>query len=296
MPKAVAAAELPEPVEESVSNGVSCRYKGKAADNPNSFERQHYALLEFCRKVKRVVTVTEALAYIKANKLFTGQWKQNAARRRARVRWILKRIAQTFDPAKCSGVRHDVQVGKFDNWARSFIGTIRGRDYRSLDEYGNGVVRESKYRVDWRFVSMFLSVVEFCLKTSPNNDGSLPQVRAGDIWTRCYEGGQTQVPFCEKRWAICRDWVERQGIITVVDRDWHRGKAMRWAVGERFARLPEWWRREKKPSLLEAVPLEEFVGNRNRERPQALNSYPPSGGWKAVADADKSPLLVRPPP
>jgi hypothetical protein len=246
--------------------------------------------------MKRVVTEREALGFIKANGLFTGSWKENIARRRARVRWILKRIAKTFDANKCSGVRHEVQIGKFDNWARSFIGTIGGRDRRSLDEYGNIVVKESPYRVDWRFVSTFLSVVEFCLQKSPNEDGSLPQVRAEDIWARCYGGGQATVPFCEKRWAICRDWLERQGIIRIVDRNWHRGKAMRWAVEERFAGLSEWWRREKKPSLLEAVPLEEFLGNRNREANPSLNTYPLLGGSRAVADADKRPVLIRPPP
>jgi hypothetical protein len=147
------------------------------------------------------------------------------------VRWILKRIAKSFDPTKCSGVRHEVRVGKYDQWTKSLIGTIKGRDRRSVDEYGDVVVRPSRYRVDWRFVSTFLSVVEFCLQKSPNEDGSLPQVRAEDIWARCYEGGQANVPFCEKRWAICRDWLERQGIIKIVDRNWQRGKAMRWTVG-----------------------------------------------------------------
>ena len=56
---------------------VSTPYSGKAADNPNSFERQHAALLEFCRRMKRVVSEAEALAYIKANKLYTGSWEQN---------------------------------------------------------------------------------------------------------------------------------------------------------------------------------------------------------------------------
>ena len=74
--------------------------------------------------------------------------------------------------------------GKFDKWAKTFVGTVRGRDRRSLDEYGNEVVRESRYQVDWRFASTFLSVVEFCLETSPNEDGSLPQVRAEDIWSK----------------------------------------------------------------------------------------------------------------
>ena len=80
------------------------------------------------------------------------------------------------------------------------------------------------------------------------------------------------MPFCEKKWAICRDWLEQQGVITIVDRDWQRGKAMRWAVGESFHRLPKWWRGRRTPSLLEAVPLEEFLGNRN-EGATTLTQY-----------------------
>ena len=295
-PKAVHVREVPIPPEEVATGGTSARYTGDVADNPNSFERQHNALLEFCRRMKRVVTEQEALTYIKANSLYTGRWGKNLARRRARVRWILKRIAETFDPAKCKGIRYEVQVGKFDNWAKSFVGAVRGRDHRSLDEYGNSVVRESRYRVDWRFASTFLSVVEFCLETSPNEDGSLPQVRAEDIWSRCYEGGQAMVPFCEKKWAICRDWLESQGIIKIVDRNWQRGKAMRWAVGERFARLPQWWRREKSPSLLDAVPLEEFLANRYRRHTPSLNTYPPSGGWNLDAAVEDGPIPIRAPP
>ena len=61
--------------------GTCLPYTGDEADNPNSFERQHSALLEFCRRMKRVVSEQEALDYIKANSLFTGRWGDNIARR-----------------------------------------------------------------------------------------------------------------------------------------------------------------------------------------------------------------------
>ena len=208
--KPVEVVESPKPPQDAPTTNISCRYTGDEADNPNSFERQHSALLELCRRMKRVFSEQEALDHIRANSLFTGRWGENIARRKARVRWILRRIAETFDPAKCSGVRHEIEVGKFDNWAKTFVGTVRGRDRYDLDDYGNEVIRESRYQVDWRFASTFLSVVEFCLVKSPNEDGSLPQVRAEDIWARCFEGGQSEVPFCEKKWAICRDWLERR--------------------------------------------------------------------------------------
>lgn len=290
--------DLADAVEEDIltSGKVLEKYSGKAADNPNSLERQHYAFLELCRKVRRIATEQEALAYIQANGLYTGQWKDNLARRRARVRWILERIAETFDPAKCSGIRHEIPVGKYDQWAKTFVGTVRGQDRRNLDEFGNLIVRKSKYLVDWQFASTFLSVVEYCLVTSPNEDGSLPQVRAEEIWSRCYEGSQTTVPFCERKWAVCRDWLESRGIIKVVDRDWQRGKAMRWQVGKDFNGLPEWWRRRKEPSLLEAVPLGEFLLDNNRENPQALNTYPVLAGRDLAVASRCESVPTRSPP
>jgi hypothetical protein len=279
---------------KKIGNKHAWRHNGKGANNPNSFERQHEALLVFCRRMKRVVSVEEALRYIKENKLYTGHWQDNRARRRSRVKWILKRIAVTFDVSKCQGVRHDVPIGKYDNWARHHVGTIKGHDRRDVDEYGNVVVRRNTYQVDWRFVSTFLSVVEFCLVTSPNDDGSLPQVRAEDLWNRCYDGGLVKLPFNDKKWAICRDWLERQGVIKVVDRDWRRGKAMRWQVGEGFDKLPVWWRRKRQASLLEGVSLEELL-ERGRHA-QALNSYTPQGVLETAAQSQSGNLLVRPPP
>jgi hypothetical protein len=282
--------EAPEP-EADKSKRVP-KYTGD--DNPNSFDRQHDALLIFCRQMKQVVTQAEALHYIKANRLYSGSWEQNLARRRARVGWILKRIAKTFDASRCRGVRHDVQVGKFDQWARHHVGVIKGNDRRTMDEFGNVIVRKNRYKVGWQFVSAFLSIVEYCLVTCPNKDGSLPGDRAEENWTRCYEGGLIEMPFCDRKWAICRDWLEKQGVIKVVDRKWHRKKAMRWKVGHDFHRLPQWWRRRKKPSLLEAVPLEEFL--RGRRTTTRLNTYSLHEVKKLVDLATFSPLLIRPPP
>ena len=285
----------PEPDSPEEKNTRTHRYSGAEADNPNSFERQHAALLPFCRKIGRVVSEKEAMDYIKANRLYTDSWQDTLARRKGRVRWILRQIAKTFDPSKCQGVRHEVPIGKYDQWAKHHVGQIKGKSRRDLDDFGNLIIQENRYRVNWSFTSAFLSVVEFCLITSPNEDGSLPQVRAEDIWNRCYAGGQIGMPFDEKKWAICRDWLERKGIIKVVDRNWQRGKAMRWAVSDDFHSLPDWWRREKRVSPLEAVSLEAFLKDK-REHTHSLNSYPLQGGWETDENGLSPALLVRPPP
>ena len=289
----------------------SWRHRGKGADNPNSFERQHEALLECCRRARRVVSEQEALNYIEKNRLYTGDWKHNLGHRRARVRWILKHIAKTFDPAKCRGVEHgaqggaqaperpsinEVRIGKYHQWAKNHVGTIEGRDRQDVNEYGEVVVSRSRISVDWQFVSVFLSVVDFCLNSSPNEDGSLPHVRAEEIWSRCYDNGQTTVRFSDKKWTICRDWLERQGIIKIVDRNWSRGKAMRWAVLEQFHHLPGWWRRRKEPSLFEAVSLEEFLGKMRLTGPKVLKSCSHTWGDNRENDGDFKDVFVRPPP
>jgi hypothetical protein len=273
LPDKVVAVEEPvkeeeEALPEAEDSKRVPKYTGEAADNPNSFERQHDALLLFWRQSKRVVSLNEALAYIRGNRLYTGAWENNRGCRRSRLKWILNRISKTFDASKCHGIRCDVQVGKFDQWARTHVGTIKGSDHRSMDEYGEVSVRENRYGVDWQFASAFLSVVEYCLVTSSNEDGSLPHVRAKNIWDRCYEGGLIKTPFCDRKWKLCRDWLERKGVLEVTDRHWHRGKAMRWEVKAEFHRLHDWWRREETPSLLEAVPLEEFL-EKGMEQQQA---------------------------
>jgi len=74
-------------------------------DEPDSFVRQREALLEFCRRNKRVVSVEEGLSFIRENDLFTGSWGHNQGKRRVRVGQILAFVAKTFDPSLCVGER-----------------------------------------------------------------------------------------------------------------------------------------------------------------------------------------------
>ena len=229
------------------------------------------------------------------------QWGM-AAKPRATAKpgeWILQHVAETFDPAKCCGPRYRISFGKYDKWAHAHaFGGIRGRDRRFVDEYGNVVVKKSRRMVGWQFVSAFLSVIEFCLISDPNEDGSLPQDRAEDLWDGCFKAGLIKVPFCEKKWSICRDWLEEQGVIKIVDRRYWRGRAMRWAVSTDLDRmLAEWWRKKRKPSLIAAVSLQEFLSERrNCSNKALLNSYPTQGGLKSDESGDLVASRVRPPP
>ena len=62
-------------------------------------------------------------------------------------------------------------------------------------------------------------------------------------------------------------------------------------------RLAEWWKKEKKPGLLEPVSLKEFLGERRNSKDNSLlNSYPTLGVWNCPSVVDFVSNLVRPPP
>lgn len=70
-------------------------------DDPDSFRRQFRGLLEYCRQLRRVVSVEEGLDMIQARRLYTGEWTDRLGKRTKRVIYILRYIARTFDSAKC---------------------------------------------------------------------------------------------------------------------------------------------------------------------------------------------------
>jgi hypothetical protein len=265
-----ACNNLPDRVEEEpiISNLVAETAPIKTIivvdDEKDSFKRQREALLLFCRRNRRVVTVDEALTFIHQNKLFSGRWEDNYSRRRSRVESILHYISQTFNPAQCQGVHYDIKVGKYDAWAKRHCPNgWRPPSRHRVDEYG--IVTEIKDRTvaDWHFVSIFLSVVEYCLICNKNTDNSLPHVRAEELWNLLEERGIINVSFCPRKWKIVRDELERRQLITV-NHVWHRDQAMCWEVGLYFPGL-ESWKGIKVRGLLEAGSLEELLGRGGEE-------------------------------
>lgn len=254
-----------QPEEAPVASNVP-RAKGDYRDETNSYKRQQDALLELCRRLRRVATVEEGLEFIRTNRLFSGEWSENESGRRSRVKGLLKRIALTFDANKCSSSDdpldiNRIKVGKYDQWARHFVGKVTGIN-RQVDEYGNVVERRGA-SVDWKWVSVFLSVVEYCCVSCRNEDGSLPQDWAEGIWLALFDAGRISVKWDDRKWKTARDWLERRGVIRIVDRNWWfghgNGKAMKWAVGEGFARLHVWWKSVREKAGNAAVALNEFL-------------------------------------
>jgi len=191
----------------------------------NSWIRQRDALLIACRKAKRVLAVEEALDFIHQHKLYTGDWSENEQRRFCRVQDILKIIAQTFDPKKCSaGKSFDIDVSKFRKFTRSFfpsaIQTVKHRGYvRDTGEmqcYCRYVTATNDDIACWMAIS------EFCRKTSEHGDGGVPEERAEKIWRLLHETGKVVHNWSVERWRLIRDFLHQRGVVTcnyVADRD-----------------------------------------------------------------------------
>lgn len=229
------------------------------ANEPDSFVRQRQALLKMARLLKRVPTVDEALKFIQDNGLFTGAWENSA--RRIRVRGILKFIARTFDPKKCTKVGRTnlaVNVGKYDAWAKAKFPTGIGGGRRKIvtDTFEIKEVHRSGH-IDWRFISVFTSVCEYCLLIDKRPDDSLPHERAKAIWNWLQKNGLVTVPFDNRKWAVCRDTFDKLNIIKVTDRNYGQGCAMKWSVGQYFPMLGL-WKTKKEPSLLGPVSWDNF--------------------------------------
>ena len=218
------------------------------ASEPDSFKRQKEALFRYARYLKRVPTIEEGLKLFHDHRLFTGDWEQHQEKRKARTRDILKWIANTFDAGKCAN--GSVNVGQYDEWARKkFPRGINGRTRSWLSEEGIEVEGRTVH-VSPDFIAVFIAICEFALITDKNQDGSLPHNRAKEIWEALYAKGLISVRFCARKWAVCREEMVWHGIVVITDRDYHSGKAMRWALGPYFPFLGL-WKKSKVPSLQE---------------------------------------------
>ncbi len=257
---------------------------------PDSFKRQREALFRLARSLKRVPTLDESLRLFQDERLFTGIWSENEGRRKARTSSTLAFIAETFDAGKCAN--GTVNIGKYDAWAKAnFPSGLRGRNRRGMTENGQVIEIENSVRVRPEFIAVFLSVCEFALLIDKNQDGTLPHKRAEEIWTALYVKGVIAVPFCARKWAICREEMVRYGIVQVTDRNYGPNKAMEWDLGRYFPFLGL-WKTPKQPGLLGPGKIKNRRENTNKRhntllQQQSLDllvigpmglSRPPPGG------------------
>lgn len=227
-------------------------------DEPDSLVRQRDALLVFCRANKRVVSIIEALAFIRQQRLYTGDWNEGLGRRTIRVGQILDFIGHTFDVNKCRSSRPVVTVNlkRFVRWARICDGWRAERT--TVDEYGRIMRKRDRTVVGPDFLAVFMAVVEYVLITDRNEDDTVPQERAKAIWDDLYRTGQTNVKYCPRKWAICRNRLESMGVIRIDHTHFH-GQAMKWWPTDLFPCQPKEWKAEKVRGMLDPVELGEFL-------------------------------------
>jgi hypothetical protein len=277
--------------EEAEAKKLPPKLNVKLADlapEPDSFVRQKEALYRLARYLKRVPSQQEALRYLRDERLYSGPWGEHLARRKARVRSILRFIGLTFDAAKCA--KGSVNVRKYDEWAeKKFPRGLVARGRRGMDEYGDTVESQGLH-VGPRFIAAFVAVCEFALVIDKNRDGSLPHHRAQELWEALHAKGLIPVAFCARKWAACRDQLERHGIVKVTDRGYGPGKAMRWEVGPYFPFLGL-WKGQKQRSVVGRGSL---PGGRREVREEGHNTWlyqqPPSTGPESRL------MPARPPP
>jgi hypothetical protein len=213
-------------------------------NEPDSFKRQKEALFRLARHLKRLPTLNEGLNFIRENNLFSGPWDDNLERRKARVKSILKFISRTFDAGKCAN--GSVNIGKYDIWAaKHFPHGFSGRTRRYLTEEGEIIQVRERNPVSPQFIATFLAVCEFALIMNKNPDETLPHNRAKEMWEALYAKGVISVPFCARKWAVCREELVTHGIIQITNRHYHPGKAMEWNLGPYFPFLGLWKKRRK---------------------------------------------------
>ncbi len=244
-------------------------------DEPDAFVRQRTTLLRYARLIKRVPTLKQALEFIKDNGLYSGEWKNSA--RASRVRGILKFIAQTFDPRKClksGSSMGTVNLGKFDAWAKKKFpnGLVGGKRRKTVTEDFQIVDSAERVSVSWEFISVFVSICEYCLLLDKNDDDSLPHQRAKDLWNWLHENQLVSVAFDDRKWAVCRDGLEKLGIIKITDRNYATNKAMRWAVAPFFPLLGLWKSSRQRRRNGEARCWADLGDNSRKEREEEHNS------------------------
>lgn len=192
------------------------RIKLADIEEPDSYKRQLDALLVFARKIKRVPSLAEALMFVKENDLYTGSWSENLARRKARVRHILKHLAKTFDPGKCN--RGQVEVEKFRAWAeKTFPSRIPIHK-----TWGNGFLEQHSCRVGYvthEDIAVYLALFEFCLDNGQFlNDNGIPQARLFALWQKLYQEGKTFRSVNDAKITEIRELLNSRQIINITDR------------------------------------------------------------------------------
>ena len=144
-------------IQNDAPRGLREVHLPKLDDESDWLTRRRRALMALCRAERRVVSVDEALDWLKANHLYSEPWENPG--RRAKVKSILRYIARTFDSAKSK------QGGK-----------VR------LGEYSALAAKMAQYTptVSSKWWEIALAVAVHCVRHRNSNE-TVPQERAKQL-------------------------------------------------------------------------------------------------------------------
>jgi len=197
----------------------------------NALTAQFDALLKYSRQLKSIPDVDHALDYLHQNGIFSGDWEEGLRRRTKRVGQILNHIAKTFDAKLCTSEGFSISIGKFKKYANDNRRLFISKKL-TANEYGEVVKRETvKASPEW--VSVALSLIDYCGRIDPNDDNTIPTERVKHLWNELHETGKISVGWCGKKWKIVRDTLHTQGLIWT-NKIWYTGKAMVWKLSNFF--------------------------------------------------------------
>ena len=184
-------------------------------EEPDSYKRQLNALLVFARKIKRVPSLAEALKFVRQNDLYTGAWSENLARRKARLRYILKHLAKTFDSCKCNQGKVDVE--KYRAWAKNaFPGRIPIQK-TWVDGFLNCHSCQVGY-VTHEDIAVYLAIFKFSLENGQFlQDNGIPHERILRLWQKLYRAGKTPRSVSDRKIKDIRELLASYQIIEITD-------------------------------------------------------------------------------
>jgi len=220
----------------------------------NALTAQFDALLKYSRQLKAIPDVDHALNYLRQEGIFSGDWAEGLRRRTVRVGQILNHIANTFDAKLCTSEGFSISIGQFKKYAddnrRLFIS-----NKLTANKYGE-VVNGKTVKASPEWVSVALSLIDYCGRIDPNEDGTIPTKRIKNIWNSLHKAGKISVGWCGKKWKIVRDTLHNQGLIWT-NKIWSTGKAMVWKLSIFF--FPSVGKKEYKEEVKKPTTLNDLL-------------------------------------
>ena len=267
----------------------------------DAFQRNLEDLPPFVRafysRNRRYPTGEEALEWLHDNRRYSGEWEDREDRRAKRVQQILDYLERDFDPemlSKGGSPSVSLELGRFRWWVEQKFGYTMTVDKKDISRFDPATMTapSSTVVVPAKFIETFLTVAEFCTKTDPLGNKAVPTNRIKKIWAMVKDGSAWN----QKWFQAVRDKLHRMGVIRIVDRHHHIGKAWRWTVGENMP--AGGWREEQRKFQEEhrlpaemAGTFEEIIGNNQQHIHNTL--YYDESQFSAVSLPEQQ---VRPPP